>query len=84
MIVLKHESSGKGVGMHMRHDKISDQTNSRTSNARSSLATLASQIDQFTSQKRRGKARTAILLWLLGIPLPLILVFFLIRGCMGG
>lgn len=32
---------------------------------------------------RAGKARTAILLWLLGVPLPLILLFFLIRGCMG-
>jgi hypothetical protein len=28
-----------------------------------------------------GKARTGILLWLLGVPLPLILLFFLIKGC---
>jgi hypothetical protein len=30
---------------------------------------------------RAGKARTAVLLWLLGIPLPLILLFLLLRGC---
>lgn len=33
---------------------------------------------------RDGKARTAILLWLLGVPLPLILGFFLLRSCVGG
>ena len=32
--------------------------------------------------KRTGKARTGILLWLLGVPLPIILIIFLIRGCM--
>ncbi len=31
---------------------------------------------------RWGKARTAILLWLLGVPLPLILLILLIRSCM--
>lgn len=70
--------------MHTQHDNTSTPIDLRTSEARSSLVTLASQIDQFTSQRRPGKARTAILLWLLGIPLPLIIVFFLIRGCMGG
>lgn len=33
---------------------------------------------------RAGKARTAILLWLLGVPIPLILLFFLIKSCVGG
>ncbi|MFO0861448.1 MAG: hypothetical protein U0570_12915 [Phycisphaerales bacterium] len=33
---------------------------------------------------RPGKARTAILLWLLGVPIPLIVLFFLIRSCVGG
>ena len=28
-----------------------------------------------------GKARYGILLWLLGIPLPLILLFYLFKGC---
>lgn len=28
-----------------------------------------------------GKARYGILLWLLGIPLPIILIIFLITGC---
>lgn len=36
------------------------------------------------SPARSGKARTAILLWLLGVPIPLILLFFLIKGCVGG
>lgn len=30
---------------------------------------------------RPGKVRHGILLWLLGVPIPLILLFFLIRGC---
>ncbi|MBX3390419.1 MAG: hypothetical protein KF691_13295 [Phycisphaeraceae bacterium] len=37
-----------------------------------------------TFPSRTGKARTAILLWLLGVPIPLILLFFLIKGCIGG
>jgi hypothetical protein len=28
-----------------------------------------------------GKARTAILLWLLGVPLPIILIIWLLKGC---
>lgn len=32
---------------------------------------------------RSGKARTGILLWLLGVPLPLIIGFFLLRSCVG-
>jgi len=31
---------------------------------------------------RSGKVRTGILLWALGVPIPLLLLFFLIRGCM--
>jgi hypothetical protein len=31
--------------------------------------------------KEKGRAGAAILLWLLGVPLPLILIFLLIRGC---
>jgi hypothetical protein len=34
--------------------------------------------------RRSGKARTGILLWLLGVPIPLILLFFLIKSCAGG
>lgn len=30
---------------------------------------------------RAGKARTAILLWLLGIPIPIIILIFLVKGC---
>lgn len=30
---------------------------------------------------RHGKVRHGVLLWLLGVPIPLILLFFLIRGC---
>lgn len=35
-----------------------------------------------TTPPRWGKIRTGILLWALGVPIPLILLFFLIRGCM--
>lgn len=28
-----------------------------------------------------GKVRTGVLLWALGVPLPLILLFVLLRGC---
>jgi hypothetical protein len=31
---------------------------------------------------RPGKIRPAILLWALGVPIPLILLVFLLRGCM--
>jgi len=33
---------------------------------------------------RPGKARTGILLWLLGVPIPLIILFFLLKSCLGG
>ena len=32
---------------------------------------------------RSGKARTGILLWLLGVPIPIILLIFLVRSCVG-
>jgi len=32
-------------------------------------------------RRSSGKARTALLLWLLGVPLPLILLFYALRGC---
>lgn len=31
---------------------------------------------------RAGKVRTAILLWALGVPIPLVLLFVAIRGCL--
>jgi len=31
---------------------------------------------------RSGKVKTAALLWLLGVPIPLILLILLIRSCM--
>ena len=30
---------------------------------------------------RPGKARTAILLWLLGIPIPIIILIFVLKSC---
>lgn len=30
---------------------------------------------------RSGKVRPTILLWALGVPIPLLVIFFLIRGC---
>jgi hypothetical protein len=30
---------------------------------------------------RKGKVKTGILLWALGVPIPLILLFVLLRGC---
>lgn len=30
---------------------------------------------------RSGKVRPVLLLWALGVPIPLLLIFFLIRGC---
>ncbi len=32
-------------------------------------------------RQRAGKVKTGILLWALGIPIPLILLFFLFRSC---
>ena len=34
-----------------------------------------------TRYSRPGKIKGALLLWLLGVPIPLILLFFLIKGC---
>lgn len=31
--------------------------------------------------RRPGKARNWILLWALGIPIPLLLIIFVLRGC---
>jgi hypothetical protein len=31
--------------------------------------------------KESGRVKPAILLWALGIPLPIILIIFLLRGC---
>ncbi len=33
------------------------------------------------SPVQSGKVKTGILLWALGIPIPFILLFFLLRGC---
>jgi hypothetical protein len=30
---------------------------------------------------RAGKVRPVILLWALGVPLPILLIVFLVRGC---
>jgi hypothetical protein len=34
------------------------------------------------SGARSGKVRPAILLWALGVPIPIVLILLLIRGCM--
>jgi hypothetical protein len=36
-----------------------------------------------SSPHRPGKVRPMILLWALGVPIPLILLIVLIRGCVG-
>ncbi|MGH7242713.1 MAG: hypothetical protein ACREJD_04790 [Phycisphaerales bacterium] len=50
--------------------------------------TMANETDESTThligEARSGKARTAILLWLIGVPIPLIVLFFLIKSCVGG
>lgn len=35
------------------------------------------------SRPRAGKVKTGILLWALGVPIPFVLLFLLIRGCAG-
>jgi hypothetical protein len=32
---------------------------------------------------RDGKIRPAVLLWALGVPIPFVLIFLVIRGCAG-
>ena len=34
-----------------------------------------------SSSRQAGKARTGILLWLLGVPLPVILIIWMVKGC---
>jgi hypothetical protein len=31
--------------------------------------------------RQTGKARTALLLWLIGVPLPIILIIWAVKGC---
>jgi hypothetical protein len=38
-------------------------------------------MDSERSNDESGKVRTGVLLWALGVPLPLILLFLLFRGC---
>lgn len=35
------------------------------------------------SGPREGKVKMGILLWALGVPIPFVLLFLLIRGCAG-
>ncbi len=55
-------------------------TRLNTSQANASEPRTAVRPIQFWS--RPGKIRPAILLWALGVPIPLILLVFLLRGCM--
>jgi hypothetical protein len=34
-------------------------------------------------RERLGRLRGALLLWLVGVPLPLILLYYLFKGCAG-
>jgi len=36
----------------------------------------------YLARARVGKAKWGILMWLLGVPIPIILLIFLLRGCM--
>lgn len=38
---------------------------------------------RFAGPSRPGKVRPMILLWALGVPIPLILIIVLMRGCFG-
>lgn len=38
-------------------------------------------IDRREGSDESGKVKTGILLWALGVPLPFILLFVLLRGC---
>jgi hypothetical protein len=36
----------------------------------------------FNKARRDGKVKPALLLWALGVPIPIVLIILLIRGCM--
>jgi len=57
-------------------DKLSQMTPSSERKA----ATLANP-HHWASPSRRGKVRPAILLWALGVPIPLVIIFLLLRSC---
>jgi len=40
-------------------------------------------MESIRSRARAGKVKMGILLWALGIPIPFVLLFLLIRGCAG-
>lgn len=43
--------------------------------------TFRSKLQHGREKLRAGKMRTGILLWLLGVPLPIILLIWLFKGC---
>ena len=54
----------------------------------SRTARIVTRVEGRTAAERRrwsrsGKMRPMILLWALGVPIPIILIIFLVRGCMG-
>ena len=56
---------------------------SQTNVPRTAKASLDRETPRKPSLKwvRAGRMRPMILLWALGIPIPLLLIFFLLRGC---
>jgi hypothetical protein len=45
------------------------------------LKSIRTKLDHVRTNAPAGKARYAILLWLLGIPLPVILLIWAVKGC---
>ena len=45
------------------------------------IRSIRTRIDEARDRHREGKLAGGILLWLLGVPIPIILLIFLIRGC---
>jgi hypothetical protein len=45
------------------------------------LKRIKAAMGNFTSRDRQGKIRYGVAAWLLGLPLPIIIIALFIRGC---
>jgi hypothetical protein len=75
----RHEASHVGLQIKPREQPDSNEEGSaRSSHSRRSAMRVY--FDKKVTQLREGKAGY-ILLWLLGVPLPILFAIYLLRGC---
>jgi hypothetical protein len=64
-----------------RHDVRRPQAIARSDRERDPQTRVRSNMTTTNSDPEAGKLRGGILMWLLGVPIPIILLIYLFRGC---